>query len=45
VYGEAPPQEEDDGSGDRLTTPKFQDVPIRVELQVRYAIKPAEPQR
>ncbi len=38
IYGEAPPQEEDDGARDRLTTPKFQDVPIRVELQVRYAI-------
>ncbi|WP_240911395.1 SIMPL domain-containing protein [Paludisphaera soli] len=45
MLSDAPTQEEDDGARDRLTTPKFQDVPIRVELQVRYAITPAEPKR
>jgi hypothetical protein len=45
MFGDVPTQEEDDEGRDRLTTPKFQDVPIRVELQVRYAISPAEPQR
>ncbi|MDG3008274.1 SIMPL domain-containing protein [Paludisphaera mucosa] len=38
-YGE-PPSQDDDTLPNRLETTKFQEVPIRVELLVRYAIRP-----
>ncbi|AMV41045.1 SIMPL domain-containing protein [Planctomyces sp. SH-PL62] len=43
MYGIAPSQATDDDADDRLTTAKFQEVPIHVELQVRFAIAPVDP--
>ncbi|OJW13092.1 MAG: hypothetical protein BGO49_20005 [Planctomycetales bacterium 71-10] len=39
-YNGYPEQADGEDPRDRLTTPKFQEVPIRVELSIRFAIKP-----
>lgn len=44
LYGISEPRrdDDDDDAGERVATDKFQEVPIHVELQVRYAIRPKQ---
>jgi uncharacterized protein len=40
IPGENRPVNDDDTPGKRLETPKFQEIPVRVELLVRFAVHP-----